>query len=160
MRNVRIFICILALILLPSCAYPPIKAEDGIRAFLQAETGVPSGRVYALQQEDSADSSELVALLYGNGTYPPVFEKIEDGAVYLAYSHPYEIAVFRCKTRAATEELTKLCLDRLACLCAFWKNGEQRETTARGTVKVSGRYVFLIVGDEPEHIFSSLKSLL
>ena len=163
MRNTCVLLCIAVVLLLSACGYRSSRVEEGMMRFLEAEENLPAGKLYVFQtepwMENENKQNHFATVLYGGGEYPPALEKVYEGAVYLSYLHPYEIAVFCCKTREATEDIAKLCLSRLESLKGFWKDSDERAIVQNGTVKIVNRYVFLIVSEDAQQDFSALKHI-
>ncbi len=133
---------------LVSCGSRPTP-EAVLQDICAALPALPDGRVYFLSApEDDArhPSDALLATLYGNGALPPVLDEVEDAAFYLAYTGQCEFAVFRCRSRAATEEVAALCLSRIDLLR---RNAVEPEALESACVVTRGRWVLLSVCSDP-----------
>ncbi len=58
-------------------------------------------------------SPELIASLWGGGSYPSAMSGVSDAAVFLGYSPaPRELAIFICESRSAAEDMAEACRRR------------------------------------------------
>ena len=87
---------------------------------------------------------------------------VSDVSVYLSYTHPCELAVFRCKTADGTDAIAAMCLRRLD----FLKNhrinqsGEADAYLDSARVTVWGRWVIFTVSSDPDAALRAFRRAL
>ena len=164
------FLALLSIICLCIClsackAFPAASPTELLEAMCNAERPLPSGRIYvrsAPQDSDIHLGDELLAVTFGNGTLPPEIDEVTDAAVYLSYTHPCELAVFRCKTADGTDAVAAMCLRRLDFLKTH-RVDQSSETDVyldSARVTVWGRWVIFTVSSDPDAALRALKRAL
>ena len=146
------WLCISLACCAPStCATP----AELLAAMCEVERPLPAGRVYvrsAPQDSDSHPCDEMLTVTFGNGHFPPEMDQVADVAVYLSFTHPCELAVFRCKTADGTDAVAAMCLRRLD----FLRNhrtdqGSEADAYLESAcVTVWGRWVIFTVSSDPD----------
>ncbi len=172
-----LFIPLCMLFLLPICFFGCERkdtAQSVLNAVCVSETALPAGGYYLWSPSDhpseiSGDSSPfrtmdstLFSALFGNGTLPAEADCILEGACYFAYTEPYEISVFLCKSAAEAERVAKLCLRRLDLLRTGYDKRENadRSFAEHSRILRSGRWVLLCVSKEPEETCRAFRRAL
>ena len=107
-------------------------------------------------------TDELLAVTFGNGHLPPELDEVVDAAVYLSYTHPVELAVFRCKSTDGTDAVAAMCLRRLDYLRHHRINqsDELHAYLDRARVTVCGKWVILTVSSDPDAAIRAVRRTL
>lgn len=147
--------CLLMLLLLllvfNGCASTAAVPESLVQAMMQAEKPLPAGRLYVLSApagDSQAPTEELLAATFGNGAPPQELARVTDAAFFLSYTQPCEFAVFLCDSRAATDEVARMCLRRVDAVLR--ERGTVDEQTSSHAVTVRGRWVILCLSSDPD----------
>ncbi len=157
--------CLLNACVLSSCAHTHATARELLEAMRNAEKPLPAGRSYvrcAPQDGEEALTDELLAVIFGNGHLPPQMDEVVDAAVYLSFTHPAELAVFRCKSTDGTDAVAAMCLRRLDYLKHHRINlsAEAQTYLDRARVTVCGRWVILTVSSDPDAAIRAVRRAL
>lgn len=147
--------CLLTVCTLPSCTPTHATARELLEAMRNVEKPLPAGRSYvrlAPQDGEYALTDELLAVTFGNGHLPPEMDEVIDAAVYLSFTRPAELAVFRCKSTDGTDAVAAMCLRRLDYLRNHRTDPDNDLHTYldRARVTVCGRWVILTVSSDPD----------
>ena len=159
-------------LLLAFCLYIPLFSACSasstasptalLEAMCAAECPLPAGRIYvrsAPQDSDSHLGDELLAMTFGNGALPPEIDEVTDAAIFLSYTNPCELAVFRCKTADGTDAVAAMCLRRLDFLKTHRidQNSETDAYLCSARVTVWGKWVIFTVSSDPDAALRALK---
>ncbi len=160
----RYFLCLLLVFTLCGCAKENATAAQVLDALVESEIGLPAGQIHlSCAPEDSAAylSPELMAALYGEGELPWQLSLAQDYGIFLnTAQHPCEFAVFRCYARSDTDEIAAMCLSRLDALRIHYKNTQYASHTQNARVVVIGKYVLLLISNDPEHALDAAERVL
>ena len=154
-----------------------------VTSMTAAEPGCPAGDVYlladslSLQQltaEDFspttlrvADDSVLRAAFgsvgnsLGEGLWQCSSQTVDDGALRFATaSSPCEWIVFHCVSRSDTTAVADLFLHRLELLRRQYRGTDDEVLLAHAQVVVMGKYVLLVVSNDPEGALEAARRAL
>lgn len=137
----------------PKNSASPAQALD---AMLGTESPLPAGRIYSLSPAKTAEvpSDSLLAALFGSSSsLPPAMDSVEDAAFFLAYSAPFEMAVFLCASTSDTAGVSRMCTKRLEALKSTYTTSDSAESIPaleNARIVVRGRWVILCVCEDPE----------
>ncbi|MBR0442719.1 MAG: DUF4358 domain-containing protein [Clostridia bacterium] len=154
-----------------------ITAHALILAATDAEGALPAGDIYLLPSSaslralDSVDTLEqtvrisdisLLCDAFGSGDHaglPAAFEgAIDDGAMrFSSAASPCELIVFHCVSRANTQAVAELLHERLDILRRQYQGSDDEALLARAEIVVMGKYVFLLVCNDPEAVVSAMR---
>lgn len=171
------FVCLTTL-----CACGPRNAATAlsvVTAMTAADTNCPAGDVYlladslSLQQLSSCDPSDtmlrvaddsLLSAAFGSadalneGLWQCSSQAIDDGALRFATAaSPCEWIVFHCVSRSDTTAVADLFLHRLELLRRQYRGSDDEALLAHAQVVVIGKYVLLIVSNDPEGAIEAAK---
>ena len=153
MKRTSLALLLILALLCTGCAAPPSPTALVLR-LCEVEASLPVGTLYTYQFTDSVGeeiSDAHVQSLFGRGCLPPELDEAMCGAFYLSPTHPFEICVFRAKSRDGVQNLTTLCLSRLELLTRFWSEQGHADYLKNACVAVCGDWVMLaITSDEKE----------
>ena len=171
------FLCPLLCLLLCLCPFlagcvarGDATAHSLVLAAISAEQALPAGDIYLLSDSASlralstADTGQLpvrisdTALLsdaFGSGgglSLPAALDgMVDDGAMrFSTAASPSEFIVFHCISHAATETVATLLHDRLDILRREYRGSDHEGMLAHAQVVVMGKYVALLVCNDPE----------
>ena len=80
-------------------------------------------------------------------------DSVEDAAFFLAYSAPFEMAVFLCASASDTDGVSRMCTKRLEALKSTYTTSDSTESIPaleNARIVVRGRWVILCVCEDPE----------
>ncbi|MBQ8432931.1 MAG: hypothetical protein IJX28_08625 [Clostridia bacterium] len=164
MKPKRLFLVLLCLpLLLAGCGAKPPDAAAAMEALCQSQASLPAGQIYVLSAptDDAAHPSDtLLSALFGNGRMPIALDLVEDAAFFLSYASPCELAVFYCKTADGTEDVAKMCLQRLDTLKHYWTDDASVALLERAGVTVRGTLVLLYVCNDPDAALRAFRRTL
>lgn len=156
MKKSLCLILLLCAVCLPLCASCSSHKELdlALEEMCRTEAMLPAGQKYLLSEPLKKGwkklSQEHLATLFRSTTFPPALENVTQGALYLSFSHPFEIAVFACASRADCDAVAQLCLGRLEAVRSYWRESEYAEVCNSGSVTVCGNYVLMVISSSPE----------
>lgn len=165
-------ICLFVLLVLASCSQgEAVSPRRIVQKMADAEDSLPAGVIYTSESTLGAPdylSSEMLEIMYGNGEYPTVFDRVESAAIRLSsFARPGEFAVFRCKNTADTGELAELCFSRIHSLKQLVNGNVEKngfgaykiddETAA---VSIVGKYVIMAVSPDAKRSVSIAREML
>lgn len=176
-RSRKMLILFLALVILlsffSSCRIGNApKACDVLSEMLAAAKGLPVGSFYSSKSEKGASnylSESLMTALYGTDSFPEVFARAEEIAVWLSSGiYACEFAVFLCSNRRDAEEISDLCLGRIDTMRHFINANSERlsldpsgsENLKNAKVKVVGQYVIMAVWKDADISINAAKELI
>ncbi|MBQ7336216.1 MAG: DUF4358 domain-containing protein, partial [Clostridia bacterium] len=169
-KSRKILLCFLSVCLvLTGCSFASADAESLLLAKCESVADFPAGELYCLSAGGGAVdpdsklreiSKQMLAQLYGNGSYPPELDLVEGAAFYFSYAQPCEFAVFRCARANDADAVAQMCLKRLESLRSYWNTNGERADLANATVKIHGSYVLLIVSETPEECYRAFRRAL
>ena len=155
-----LLLCAVWLPLLSSCS-PRKELDLALEEMCRTEGSLPAGQKYLLSKPTKKEwkqiSEEHLAALFRSASLPPALENVTEGALYLSFSHPFEIAVFACESRGDCDAVAQLCLGRLEGLRAYWGESSYAEICDRGRVLNCGNYVLMIVCSSPEEAVKAFR---
>ncbi len=171
------FICLPAL-----CAcgrHNGTTALSVVTAMTAADPSCPAGDIYLLAdgtslQQLSASSQEsntlriadssLLYAAFGSGAsntsdlWECSPQMVDDGALRLATAaSPCEWIVFHCISRSDTAAVAELFLRRLELLRRQYRGSDDEALLARAQVVIIGKYVLLIVSNDPQGAIEAAK---
>ena len=165
MKVLATFFAICLFFSLSSCAPHNMPAcRDILEEIMQAEIGLPAGRVYSTTAEAGSEeylSDRLVYSLYGNGERPVMADGWLDLALFLPSSlHPCEIAIFLCDSQGTATDTARMLCRRLDAIRTAKGNGEYARLTENATVTVIGNYALLIISSDTENAIKSASKII
>lgn len=152
-RTILSLLLILAL-LCTGCSSPPSPTSLVMR-LCEVEPSLPVGTLYTYQFADDAGeeiTNTHLQALFGRGYLPTELDEAMCGAFYLSPTHPFEICVFRAKSRDGAQKLASLCLSRLELLTRFWSKQGHGDYLQNACVAVCGDWVMLAVTSDAKEI--------
>lgn len=137
------------------------SCQDLLRAMTDAEISLPAGKYYELSAPEGDEkylSPELIAVLFGGGSYPKVAEDWIDCALYLPLGKsPCEFAVILCKSRDAAHDTASLLQARLAAIKQTQSSPEHAQMLENASITLIGNYALLIISSDTETALRSAK---
>lgn len=164
MRIGRLFLILFVLMLLPSlggCTRGAPDASALLSAVLAEVRPLPVGRVYRISPEggENAADEALLSAVLGEGSPPAALDAVSEGALYLSFTAPCEVALFYCPRADRTREVAQMCLSRLSRLRAYWE-GKGEEKIPEGRVYVRGNWVILCFLEDSEAFLQAFRRAL
>ncbi len=159
-KFLAVLLVLLLLIPLVACRRVPLPdCLSILRKLTDCETGLPAGRVYALnaaEGEEEYISQTLLSALYSAPL--TVQSGWVDGAFFLpSHDAPCELAVILCDSPSAVEDTARLLSARLASVRELKENDENRGYFENATVSVLGNYVCLLISSDSRAALTLLK---
>ena len=148
---------------LSSCSDEPqvLPCRDVLSAMVQAERSLTVGKYYTLAAHDGGDeymTDELIALLFGNGSYPKAADGWIDCALYLSLGEsPMEFAIILCKNRDVARDTAELLSCRLSAIKHTKNSPEYAEMLDSAGITLIGNYAFLIISSDTESVLRAAK---
>lgn len=151
--------------LLTGCSETP-DGREIVTSLLDVSAHPPVGEYYLYPAPSEGDSAhalteEMQAVLFGNGTLPPVLDDADQIVCFLSPTHPYQIILLHAKSYDATDELAQLCVQRKDAICQYWQDREEMLPYLQGaTVTVCRDWVMLAITEDPEATVRRFRRLL
>ena len=163
-RFISMLLCTACVISFLGCQSERNKSAEAVLLDVIGALTLPSGSIYIYGASFGSENS-LPSLtrevLYGAEESELAFSLLDDYAIYLSsFESPFEAAVFRCRAASDTDTLTALCLRRADTLNVLLK--ETAHASLSGNIRVlqKGRYVAMVLCDNPEVALRALKRAL
>lgn len=142
-KIIIILLSALLVILLTSC-FAEGSAEDLLFEITKEIESLPDGTVYLSSAKEGSKNhmdESIIKNLYHESAYDYEFTLIEEFAVYVSYSKPQEIAVYKCYSRSDTDIIASMCLSRIEKLSVLLAETSFCDIPKNAVVKIHGRFV-------------------
>ena len=167
-KKIRIFVMLLAIIFLfSSCKKEKMTCEELLSAGL--EYGIngysESGYIFLKNADRSSVffmSEKNKSVMYGE-KFNDTLNSTKDFAIYVSASSPYEIAVFECYSRNDTDEILRMCYERVDEIKIALRFGEWEMSSKAIELQVYKKYVIFAFTESQERnegVIEEIKMLL
>ena len=142
----------------------PPSCRKILGAIMDAEVGLPAGKIYDMRAADGEDeylSDALLCALYGEGGKPVARDSWIDCALFLSVTeHPCELAVFYCDSHDAAIDTARILSARLDAIKSSKNPQAYAHLFDAASVTVCGNFVLMIISSDTQNALKIAKKLI